>query len=68
MTVGFCDFICGIAVGISGSSVALADAQNHSIFLKVLLIEIFASAVGLFGVIVGLLQGTKTDGFTSILV
>jgi V-type H+-transporting ATPase proteolipid subunit len=60
-SVGITNIASGISVGIAGSACALGDAQDDSLFVKILIVEIFASALGIFGIIVGIIQSNNAQ-------
>ena len=54
VAVGVSNLVSGIAVGVIGSITVNVDSAQKGTFIRMLIIEIFAGALGLFGLIVAI--------------
>merc|ERR1711975_211496 len=59
LTVGLSSLAAGLAIGIVGDAGVRASAQQPRLFVGMILILIFAEALGLYGLIVGLILCTS---------
>ncbi len=61
LTTGFGCLSAGICVGIIGGAVAVADASNRSLFVKCFIVEVFAEAIALLAVIIGIVTAASVS-------
>merc|ERR1712007_268677 len=61
LTVGMSSLAAGLAIGIVGDAGVRANAQQPRLFVGMILILIFAEALGLYGLIVGLVVASGSD-------
>lgn len=59
LSVGLSGLAAGMAIGIVGDAGVRATAQQPRLFTGMILILIFAEALGLYGLIVALILSTK---------
>ena len=53
---GFCSLASGLAIGVAGEASVKAYAQTEKFFVGMILIMIFAEAIGLFGLIIAIMM------------
>eukprot|EP00927_Polykrikos_kofoidii_P015333 TRINITY_DN167_c2_g1_i1.p1 TRINITY_DN167_c2_g1~~TRINITY_DN167_c2_g1_i1.p1 ORF type:complete len:168 (+),score=9.80 TRINITY_DN167_c2_g1_i1:64-567(+) len=66
VTVGMSSLAAGLAIGIVGDAGVRANAQQPKLFVGMILILIFAEALGLYGLIVGLVVASSADSGTKL--
>jgi V-type H+-transporting ATPase proteolipid subunit len=54
VSVGIVKILCGIDVGIVGYGEEIDDDDDYKLFVKIMIVEIFGSDIGMFGLIVGI--------------
>lgn len=52
--VGMCSYFSSIAVGMICAALCIIDAKDRSVFLKMFLLEIFATSIGVLGLVSGI--------------
>merc|ERR1712166_1199783 len=62
LVVGLSSMAAGMAIGVVGDAGVRANAQQPKLFVGMILILIFAEALGLYGLIVGLVVASGAAG------
>ena len=60
LAVGLSGLAAGMCIGIVGDAGVRASAQQPRLYVGMILILIFAEALGLYGLIVAIILGTKS--------
>lgn len=68
LTVGMSSLAAGLAIGIVGDAGVRANAQQTRLFVGMILILIFAEALGLYGLIIGLVVASSAGSATDLCV
>ena len=55
---------CGVCARVTGPNCAIDDDQTPETFVKDLIIEIFGSALGIFGIFAGIIQANNANGLS----
>ena len=66
LTVGMSSLAAGLAIGVVGDAGVRANAQQPRLFVGMILILIFAEALGLYGLIVGLVVASSAASRTGL--
>jgi len=66
LTVGMSSLAAGLAIGIVGDAGVCANAQQTKLFVGMILILIFAEALGLYGLIIGLVVASGAGNATGL--
>merc|ERR1719326_2510475 len=66
LTVGISSLAAGLAIGIVGDAGVRANAQQTRLFVGMILILIFAEALGLYGLIIGLVVASGAGNATGL--
>merc|ERR1719277_1960340 len=61
LTVGLSSLAAGLAIGVVGDAGVRGNAQQPKLFVGMILILIFAEALGLYGLIVGLVIASTAE-------
>ena len=59
LCVGLCSLGAGVAIGIAGDAGVRALGKQNRLFVGMMLILIFAEALGLYGLIISLILASK---------
>jgi len=54
LTVGFCSIASGYAIGLTGDIGVRSHARQPRLFVGMMIVQTFASALGLYGLIIGM--------------
>ncbi|EGC37508.1 hypothetical protein DICPUDRAFT_76883 [Dictyostelium purpureum] len=63
LTVGLCGLAAGCAIGIVGDSGVRGFGQQQKLYVIMMLILIFSEALGLYGLIIGILLSSVSDSY-----